>query len=62
MAMVDCAEATERFRRKLESGFFRHDRSQNTEVDYAAEKEERDTRAIENAAQAGAFKALFDIS
>lgn len=62
MAMVDCVEATERFRQKLESGFFRHDRSQNTEVDYTAEKEQRDTQAIADAAQAGVFKALFDIS
>lgn len=62
MAMVNCDEATARFSAKLKAGFFRHERSQNTEVDYSAEKEERDTRAIEQAAEAGIFSALFELS
>ena len=62
MAMVSCQEATERFRQKLNTGYFRHDRSQNNEVDYSAEKEERDTVAIEQAAEAGIFRELFNLS
>lgn len=52
-------DAVMRFEKKINSGFFRHDRSQNTEVDYASEKEERDTKFTERAADSGLYRELF---
>lgn len=63
MAVTQEADvATERFRQKLDSGFFKRYRPHNTEVDYAKEKEERDTLAVEKFANSGLFQELMDRS
>lgn len=58
MAMQNVEEAAERFRKKLESGYFKSPRSVNSEEDYSAEKEDRDTKAIERFANSDVFKSL----
>lgn len=62
MALVNCEEATRRFEEKLRSGYFRHDRSLNNEVDYPTEKEDRDTAGVEEFAKTGIFKVLYERS
>lgn len=62
MGTTQCEEAVERFRVKLETGYFKKDRSVNNEVCYPEEKEERDTKAIFDGADAGLFKSLFERS
>lgn len=62
MKQAYCDEATERFRRKLETGYFKKDRSVNNEVCYPDEKEDRDTKAIFESADAGLFKAFYERS
>ena len=47
MALINSEESTKRFEEKLKSGFYRKDRSRNTEVNYTKEKQERDTKAVE---------------
>lgn len=61
MGVIQCEEAVERFRVKLESGYFKKDRSVN-EVCYPEEKEERDTMAIIEGADSGLFKTLYERS
>lgn len=57
-----CDEAVERFRQKLNDGYFRKQRSINNEVCYPEEKEERDTKAIFDSADSGLYKVLFERS
>ena len=60
MALIECEEAKMRFQQKLDSGFYKRDRSQNTEVVYAEQKQERDTRAVEEFSKTQVYKELFD--
>ena len=60
--MQEAKEATARFKEKLDGGFFKRYRPHNTEVDYAEEKEERDTIAVEKFAKSDLFKELMDRS
>lgn len=57
--IVDIEESTKRFEEKFRSGFFRLERSTNTEVDYSREKEERDVEAVERFAKSPVFGELF---
>ena len=58
MALIDSEESAKRFKEKLDSGFYKRDRSQNTEVTYAQEKLERDTKAVEKFTKSELFQEL----
>lgn len=60
MALIDSEDSAKRFKEKLDSGFYKRDRSQNTEVVYAQEKLERDTRAVEKFTKTELFHELVD--
>lgn len=60
MALINSEDSAKRFKEKLDSGFYKRDRSQNTEVVYAQEKLERDTRAVEKFTKTELFRELVD--
>lgn len=60
--MKTAEQATNRFMERLDSGFYKKYRPHNSEVDYAAEKEERDTVAVEKFAGSDMYKELMDRS
>jgi aminoglycoside phosphotransferase len=43
---IDVEASTKRFMERLRSGYFEVKRSQNDEVDYTEEKQQRDTQAV----------------
>ncbi|MBQ6781598.1 MAG: hypothetical protein IJP62_10260 [Treponema sp.] len=59
MALLDCDAEAKKFEALLKENFYAVDRSQNSEVDYAAEKMKRDTAAVEEFAQSELFRELF---
>ena len=58
MALINSEESARRFKEKLDSGFYKRDRSQNSEVAYAQEKLERDTKAVEKFTKSELFQEL----
>lgn len=59
MERVDEAtNAAEEFLTKLASGYYRYDRSVNSEVNYRDEKEDRDTEAVKAFTQSILFSSL----
>lgn len=58
MPHVDILEETKMFGEKLRTGYFATERSKNTEVDYALEKEQRDTEAVKAFTQTEAFEYI----
>lgn len=60
MRQNDVEAATARFEKKIKEGFFARDRSQNTEVDYKLEKQDRDTQAVKDFVRTDMFKELLN--
>ena len=58
MALINSEESAKRFQEKLNNGFYKRDRSRNTEIDYTKERQDRDTAAIEEFTKTTAFKEL----
>ncbi len=58
MSLIDSEESAKRFKEKLDNGFYKRDRSQNTEVIYAQEKLDRDTEAVERFTKTELFQEL----
>lgn len=58
MALINSEESAKRFEEKLKSGFYKKDRSRNTEVDYTKEKQDRDTKAVEEFTKTNIFHEL----
>jgi hypothetical protein len=48
MPEINVQEATIKFRKRLEEGYYPKMRSRNTEGNYSEEKEPRDTEAVQN--------------
>lgn len=61
MPRVNVQEETRIFGEKLRGGYFAQERSQNTEVDYAQEKEQRDTEAVKAFTQTESFEYIKDM-
>ncbi|MBO5336766.1 MAG: hypothetical protein J6A94_06495 [Lachnospiraceae bacterium] len=58
MPRVNVQEETKIFGEKLRSGYFAQERSKNTEVNYAQEKELRDTEAVKAYTQTELFEYI----
>ena len=61
MNRINEEESANAFIEKLSNGYYKYDRSQNTEVDYAKEKEERDTNAVKQFLNSKLFCSLKQI-
>lgn len=53
--------AAEKFYEQLFDGYYKYDRSVNTEVDYSAEKEQRDTNAVKEFINSDFFNSLLNM-
>lgn len=58
MPLLDVKKETEIFKDKLNSGYYPLERSKNTEVDYAKEKEARDTKAVDDFVKSELFEEI----
>lgn len=58
MKRINEKEAAATFITKLADGYYPYDRSQNTEVDYCKEKEQRDTDAVKGFVKSRLFDSL----
>lgn len=61
MPRVNVQEETKLFGEKLRSGYFSTDRSKNNEVDYAEQKEQRDTLAVKEFTKTESFNYIKDM-
>lgn len=61
MPRVNVQEETRLFGEKLRKGYFATERSKNNEVDYAKEKEQRDTKAVKDFTQTEYFEYIRDM-
>ena len=61
MIRINEEEAANKFIADATDGFYRYDRSQNTEVNYSEEKEQRDTEAVKNAVNSSLFSMVRDL-
>lgn len=61
MKRINEKEAAAAFVAKLSDGYYAYDRSQNTEVDYCNEKEQRDTDAVKSFVKSRLFDSLKQI-
>lgn len=61
MPRVNVQEETIKFGEKLKTGYFSVERSKNNEVDYAGEKENRDTNAVKAFTQTASFYYIKDM-
>lgn len=61
MPRVDVQEETRLFGEKLRNGYFSTERSKNSEVNYAKEKEERDTAAVKRFLKTPSFEYIKDM-
>lgn len=58
---INESEAAEKFVSDATKGYYSHDRSKNTEVNYREEKEQRDTQAVKKAVKSSLFKTVRDM-
>lgn len=61
MPHVDVQKETQLFQERLETGYFPTERSMNSEVDYAKEKEPRDTEAVKTFTNTKSFEYIKDM-
>lgn len=61
MPRVNVQEETRLFGEKLRRDYFATERSKNSEVDYALEKENRDTEAVKAFTQTETFEFIRDM-
>lgn len=61
MPRVNVQEETRLFGEKLRNGYFSTERSKNNEVDYAEEKEQRDTLAVKEFTNTAYFSHIRDM-
>lgn len=61
MPRVNVQEETRLFGEKLRKGYFSTERSKNSEVNYAQEKEERDTEAVKRFLETPSFEYIKDM-
>jgi hypothetical protein len=58
---IDVEKETANFQTELNTGKFKLTRSQNSEKDYTATKQERDSKAVQDFLETDTFKYIMDM-